>query len=199
MENQAKHIYKKVETEDIVNVDTIKQEIEADKLDKIDDNNCKINPYHEIITNKIERDDAIISQMEQWLILSNVVNYVQYDRYPKDFIDLDVKATDPKGCKTIFSKEEERQMLELDFGDTPEKLKGEYLDMYEGIQSEVISTTRFDENSDLSTTYLGRIDTTRANEIKAEEKFHISEQEYTMGKLLDGTECQILLDTGARK
>ena len=28
-------------------------------------------------------------------------------------------------------------MLELDFDDTPEKLKGEYLDMYEGIQSEV--------------------------------------------------------------
>ena len=27
----------------------------------------------------------------------------------------------------------------------------------------------------------------------------ISEQEYTMGKLLDGTECQILLDTGASK
>ena len=43
-------------------------------------------------------------------------------------------------------------MLELDFGYTPEKWKGEYLDMYKGIQSEVISTTRSDENSDLSTT-----------------------------------------------
>ena len=32
-------------------------------------------------------------------------------------------------------------MLELDFGDAPEKLKGEYLDMYKGIQSEVISST----------------------------------------------------------
>ena len=28
-------------------------------------------------------------------------------------------------------------MLELDFGDTPETLKGEYLDMYKDIQSEV--------------------------------------------------------------
>ena len=59
--------------------------------------------------------------------------------------------------------------------------------MYEGIQSEVISTTRFDENSDLSTTYLGRIDTTRSSEIKAEEKFPIPEQGYTIGKLLDWT------------
>ena len=28
-----------------------------------------------------------------------------------------------------------------------------------------------------------------------EEKFSITEQGYTVGKLLDGTECQILLDT----
>ena len=32
-----------------------------------------------------------------------------------------------------------------------------------------------------------------------EETFPISEQGYTEGKLLDGTECQILLDTGASK
>ena len=53
----------------------------------------------------------------------------------------------------------------MDFCDTPEKLKGEYLNMYEGIQAEVICTTRFDENSDLHTTYLGRIDTTRNSNI----------------------------------
>ena len=48
--------------------------------------------------------------------------------------------------------------------------------MYEGIQSEVISTTRFNENSDLSTTYLGKIDITRVSKIKAEEKIPISEE-----------------------
>ena len=95
--------------------------------------------------------------------------------------------------------EEERQILDLDFGDTPERLKGDYLDMYKEIQSEVISTTRFDENSDLSMTYLGTIDITRASKVKAQEKFSISEQGYMVGKLLDGTECQILLDTGASK
>ena len=56
----------------------------------------------------------------------------------------------------------------------PEKLRGEYLVMWEGIQSEVISTTRFDENSDLNTTYLGRVDITRASKVKAEERFPIS-------------------------
>ena len=34
---------------------------------------------------------------------------------------------------------------------------------------------------------------------KIEEKFSITEQAYTVGKLLDGTECQILLDIGASK
>ena len=71
--------------------------------------------------------------------------------------------------------------------------------MYKGIQSEEISTTRFDENSNLSTTYLGRIDITRASKIKVEEEFPISKQGYTIRKLLDGTECQILLDIGVSK
>ena len=39
----------------------------------------------------------------------------------------------------------------------------------------------------------------RVSKIKAEEKFPISEQGYMVGKLLDGIECQILLDTGASK
>ena len=90
-------------------------------------------------------------------------------------------------------------MLELVFEDTPEKLKEEYLDVYKGIQSEILITTRFDENSDLNTTYLGRVNTTKTSKIKAEESFPISKQGYTMVKLLDETECQILLDTVVSK
>ena len=37
------------------------------------------------------------------------------------------------------------------------------------------------------------------SKIKAEESFPISEQGYTLGKLLDGMECQVLLHTGASK
>ena len=89
--------------------------------------------------------------------------------------------------RKIYRKEEERQILDLDFGITPEKLKGEYLDMYKRILSEVIRTTRFDGNSDLTTTSLGKIDITRVNKIKSEETFPISEQGYMIGKLLDET------------
>ena len=81
----------------------------------------------------------------------------------------------------------------------PLKLHEEYLDVYEGIQSEIVNTTRCNENSDLSMTYLGRSDRTRNDKLKAEKSFPISEHGYTSGKLLDGTECQLLLDTGASK
>ena len=62
-----------------------------------------------------------------------------------------------------------------------------------------IDINYFDESSDLSTTYLGKVNTAKASNIKAEESFLMSEQGYTMGKLLDGTECHVLLDTGASK
>ena len=86
--------------------------------------------------------------------------------------------------------------LKLDFGVMPEVLREEYLDMYDRIQSEVVNTTRFNENLDLSTAYLGRSDRAKRDKLMAEESFPISEQGYTLGKLLDGTECQLLLDTG---
>ena len=47
-----------------------------------------INPYRELIVNNAEKVNTILSQIEQWSILSNIVNYVQYDRYPKDFYNL---------------------------------------------------------------------------------------------------------------
>ena len=40
---------------------------------------------------------------------------------------------------------------------------------------------------------------TRETRIKAEEKFPITGQGFTLGRLLDGSECQILLDTGTSK
>ena len=59
----------------------------------------------------------------------------------------------------------ETEFRELDFGTLPLKLKlhEEYMDMYECIPSEVVSTTRFDENSNLGTTYLGRIKRTKTS------------------------------------
>ena len=62
-------------------------------------------------------------------------------------------------------------MVEIDFGPTLDIFKEEYLDIYEEIQSEIVNTTRFNENSDLSTTYLGMSDRSKNDKFKAEESF----------------------------
>ena len=47
--------------------------------------------------------------------------------------------------------------------------------------------------------YVGQTEMMRDTKIKAEERFSITGQGFASGKLLDGMECQILLDTGATK
>ena len=129
--------------------------------------------------------------------LSNTLNYIQYDKHPKNYHNLGINRVNK--CRNNLDIKEERDIIELDFGPTPSILREEYLEVYKGIQSEILNTTRFDENSDLSTTHLGKSDRSKNDKFKAEESFPISEQEYTSGKLLDGTEYQMLLDTSASK
>ena len=96
--------------------------------------------------------------------------------------------------------DEGKEFREVDFGAILQNLQEEYLDVYEGIQSDIVSSSRFDENSNISTTYLGRVEPRESQDkLKAEESFPISENGYTLGRLLDGTKCQLLLDMGASK
>ena len=96
--------------------------------------------------------------------------------------------------------DEGKEFRELDSGTILENLQEEHLDVYEGIQSDIVSPSRFDENSDISTAYLGRVEHRESQDkLKAEESFPISENGYTLGRLLDGRKCQLLLDTGASK
>ena len=75
--DQTEYIYKKVETGEIINTDMIQQEIEQEKqLSRIDDMSGEINPYKEHIVNNAERTEPLMTQMEQWSILSNILNYV---------------------------------------------------------------------------------------------------------------------------
>ena len=94
-------------------------------------------------------------QMEQWSILSNILNYIQHDKHHTVNHTLNIKAINKYRNKS--ETKEEKGPVELDFGSMPLKLCKEYLDVYEGIQSKIVNTTRFNENSDLSMTYLGRI------------------------------------------
>ena len=114
---------------------------------------------------------------------------------------LDLNTLDYQLHKELYCKlkGEESETFDIDFGISPETLKTNYLDLYEDVFADMIYTNRFDENSDLSTTYLGQTKMTKGMKIKAQEKYPITGQGFTSGELLDGTDCQILLDTDATK
>ena len=149
------------------------------------------------MVNDEDRIEMSHSPMEQWSILSNVINYVQHSRNPLNFHLMTVKPA--KLNKTVKIKDNSKTLPKVNLIESSGRSREEYLDRYEGIKTEIVDTTRFDENSDLSTTYLGRIDMTLDKDLMVEQRFPISKSGYTVGKLMDGTECQIFLDTGASK
>ena len=60
----------------------MKLEIEQEKqLNQKDVDNGEVNPYRELIVNNAEMIEMQKTQMEQWSILSNSLNYVQHSRF----------------------------------------------------------------------------------------------------------------------
>ena len=140
-----------------------------------------------------KKTEPPMTQMEQWSILSNVLNYVHHSKFNSMNHTLNVKPVNRYKVRPEMG----REFRELDFGTVPQNFQEEYLDVYKGIQSDVVSSSRSDENSDISTTYLGKVESKEGQDkLKAEESFPI--YGYTLGRLLDGTKCQLLLDTGAK-
>ena len=189
-EKQTDYLFKTVEEGNIINSKTMMYETAQNQGD---------NPYKNVVLNKVFREEDKSLEMRNWSIFSNKIRYVQHEQKTPPKLDID--TLDYRHHKELYLKlkEEERETLDIDFGMYPDILKSKYLDMYEGVYAEMVYANKFNENSDLSTTYLGQTKMTTDTKIKAEEKFPITSQGFASGKLLDGTECQILLDTGATK
>ena len=119
--DQTRYIYKKVGTWEIINMDMIQQEVEQEKqLGKIDDTSRETNPYRELIVNNAEKIEPLMTQMEQWSILSNILNYIQHSRFNSMNHMLDVKAVNRHKSRP----DTDREFKELDFGATPQKSAG---------------------------------------------------------------------------
>ena len=94
----------------MININTLKLEIEQEwELSNLDDTNGDINPYRELIVSNAEKNETVLSQMEQWLILNNVVNYVQYDKHTKNSHTLNISTVNKEKYKKNSSKEEEKK------------------------------------------------------------------------------------------
>ena len=198
---QIDFIYKKAELGSLINRNMIKEELDADiELSKMDDNSGDENPYKALIVNNACKTENVLPQMEQWSVLSNIINYVQYSKNPQNFHSMTIRPMKSnRTVKDMKGRNVNESLLEANVVDISDRLKEEYLDRYEGFKSEIVDTTRFDENSDLSMTYLGKINTTQDKNLIVEERFPITKLGYKVGKLLDETKCQILLGTGTSK
>ena len=189
-EKQTDYVYKTVEEGNIINTKTMMYETKPNSGD---------NPYKKVVLNRVYREKDKSPEMRNWSIFSDNIRYIQHEPITPQKLDID--TYDYRHYKDLYLKlkGEERETLDIDFGMYPNILKSKYLDVYEGIYAEMVYANKFNENSDLSMTYLGQTKMTRNTKIKAEEKFPITGQGFASGKLLDRTEFQILLDTGATK
>ena len=78
--------------------------------------NGEINSYQELIVSNAERVESLMTQMEQWSILSNVLNYIQHDKHHTVNHTLNIKAVNKYRNK--LETKEEKAPVELDFGST---------------------------------------------------------------------------------
>ena len=78
----------------------------------MDDNNGEVNSYRELVVNNAEKVKMPKNQMEQWSILSNLLNYVQHSKFNSMNHSLSVKPVNRYKTKS----KEEREFREVDFG-----------------------------------------------------------------------------------
>ena len=129
--------------------------------------------------------------MINWSILSDLIKYIDGSSCSDMNLSLTVRPLYYRKHKRLYNSLKTDKDLTSDVIFEGDKVRDVYFDKYDGIYAEISQVT--------STTYLGKADVTREQAIKAEEKFPISGQGYTQGKLLDNTECSILIDTGPSK
>ena len=117
------------------------------QLNKLDDDSSEENPYRELIINNAEKIEVQKTKMEQWSILSNKLNYIQHSQLNSMDHSLDIRPINKHKSQSNDSHPSlDKEFREVDFGKDPQNMQDEYLDVYEGIQSDIVSLNRFDEN-----------------------------------------------------
>ena len=157
----------------------------------------EVNSYKGVMLKEPNKNKDQVP-MKEWSLLSDHVKYVTHHK-SEVFQKLSINSMNYRQDRGLYKSLNNKQTIRtsLNFGNTTKNLKAEYLDVYKGIYMGVISTDKFDEDTDISTTYLGQVDMT--TEVKAEESFPMTARGYATWQLLDDTDCDVLVDTGVSK
>ena len=161
-ERQADHVYKAIEKGNMINTKTMTSEMTQNQDD---------NPYKRVVLNNIYKLPESCLEMKNWSIFSDNVRYVQHDKMTTQNLNFD--TLDYRNHKDLYLqlKEEPLLSLDIDFGLYPDVTKARYLDVYEDVYAEMVCASKFDENSDLSMTYLGQTNMTRNTKLRLKKDF----------------------------
>ena len=144
---QTNCVYDAIESGNIVNIN-----YDIEKKETVLTSNDS-NLYQQTFSDSVVGKDDI-SPMAQWSILSDNITYVQAVNNEQGVI---IKSVDYRDHKRMFRRmnKVEGEKTVMDFGESPALMKNKYMDMYDDVFAEILTTNRFNENVDLSTTYLG--------------------------------------------
>ena len=135
-EDQARYVYKTVETDKQINIEAMKQEIEDDKVTrnrlKEEEEDAKLNPYQMAILNKTFRDDIKTEQMINWSILSDFIKYIDGSSCSYMIPRLTVKPLDYKQQKRLYNSLKTDKDLTSDVIFEGDRGRDEYFDKYDG-------------------------------------------------------------------
>ena len=184
------------------------------KLEEILEEEGSVNPYQMMILISDDEDtfqdpflhidfyqtepsslNCINTQnMENWSVLSTEMHYANPPQGHHNLLVMD--------CKTSLLSEWDKS------GNAPTitsehipntEILGQFLDQFDSITTKINNTGEFQDNRDVSTTYLGTDVISKKDHFTPEVKFPITSTSHTWGQLVGGSTMSILLDTGASK
>ena len=141
------------------------------------------------------RQNCINTQnMENWSVLSTEMHYADPPQGHHNLMVMDCKTT-------LLSEWDKSGKAPAITSDTipHSDILDHFLDQFDSISTKINSTGEFQDNRDVSTTYLGTDVISKKDHFTPEVKFPITSTSHTWGQLVGGSTMSILLDTGASK
>ena len=163
-----------------------------------------LHPYHELPTKTPEIEDfqdmygqgpktPNTQDVEDWSILGTEIHYAHQKSTGTN--NLPVLGGREKLLQEWVSSESAPKLEATDLPDTP--LMKDYLDQYDSIINKLHNTKSFNDNRDVSTTYLGPGQQNRTDEFQPELSIPMNVNSHTQGRVLGGNRINMFLDTGA--
>ena len=131
------------------------------------------------------------SETPHWSILPEVVTYPASPSPGLEITPIQSESTDSSGPTNI---ETDSPPLEGSVETSQNEL---HFCPYDGVTSVISSATKHDETADVSTTFLGPVETSEKSTFLPEYSFPFDPKSNTEGILPNGEKFKILIDTGA--